>query len=331
MAVDNTCNGTRIPCVRVSLTAVLILNVIERAPSTHEAPRSSPFLPQELLDLIIDHIDTADLKTLQACSLSGRCLRSRAQRAMFIDISFHLGNLTTMNECFRAAPTFTEAARHLGINAIEIVSDHDMSVLQSNIALLASGGQAGLRLCDMAPSLRSSSLTSIHMSMLSVPSFPDLVHMVCAFPCLSDLSCIRVRWGSEDSARLAIGNFQGRESAPSLKKISLRIGRTSKLLEVLFPVGREVVLRSIELDHFDTTSLGWPTLIRRAGLHLQELTMRPFYGGMLCNIVYDPVADQNILHPQNSLRWTCKAALVCELSGSTERRYSTRRPLQKPS
>ncbi|KAI4518987.1 hypothetical protein K525DRAFT_272147 [Schizophyllum commune Loenen D] len=48
---------------------------------------TGPTLPQELLDLVLDHLGAwIDYKSLQACSLAHRCLLARSQQWLFREI-----------------------------------------------------------------------------------------------------------------------------------------------------------------------------------------------------------------------------------------------------
>ena len=234
----------------------------------------SPRLPQELIDLVIECIPTQDLTTLQACALASTHFRPRAQQAIFSDIALRSDNLATMHECFSKS-TFAQFVRSLAINAMEIAFDNEIAALLPVIALLESPRRQDLT--NPLSSVNASHISSLHITMLSLPTFLDHLHILFAFPKLHQLSLVRVRWGTSDPP--AENAFLATVAPLQLDSLAIRFCAVAPLLNVLCPAADAAPFRSLRLDHYDFISPVWPQLVQRTGAHLEELEVWPFYGG----------------------------------------------------
>ena len=238
----------------------------------------SPRLPQEIIDLIIGCIPSSDVHTLQACALTSSHIRPRAQQVIFSDIALRGENLTIMHKCFDESK-FGQCVRTLAINAMEIAFMSEVSLLFAVIALLECPGDTvgPADLGSVQPSIRSSCISTLHITTLSLPTLLDHLLILFAFPKLRNLTLVRARWDSVDPHHNKA--FLRTVERPRLESLSVRLCILAPLMDALFPPETEVALRSVTLDHYDLISLAWPQLIERSGSHLEELEMWPFYGG----------------------------------------------------
>ena len=259
------------------------------AASSSTSPESTgPVLPQEILDIIIGLVE--DRPTLKACNLSGRSLRSVAQRALFRDACLNWSSLRRnehlrpnviwrqrahkLLECFR----FTEVNKH--VRCLKLSSNYgqhyakDRETLFELVFLLATwtDGTSSLWLSDVFWSMpRPSMIHTLRLEVFRLRQ-ADALRIIMSFPRLTclywDAKYADFTETEDDSTRLLWPHI----TPPKLHHLHITsFFGLPRFPEHAFPLDKDVYLRSLVMPARGPDSASWRSVVKRAGNRLEEL------------------------------------------------------------
>ena len=153
---------------------------------------SSPDLPPEILDLIVDHLH-AEPATLKACCLVSKSFAPRARSHLFSRVEFNSVSIKQWMKLFpdpSTSPVHYTRILILPISRIDATSALTcirsfcyITELEIDASLWGGDDQLSLvPLHGLSPSLRSLSLEYIFLPLLEV------LHLICSFPLLENLT-----------------------------------------------------------------------------------------------------------------------------------------------
>ena len=240
----------------------------------------SPRLPNELLELIVGHIE--DSNTMRQCCLAGSCLLPSARRALFTEVRLFTGaaassNLEKMLECYSQKP-YAQYARCLVIQLrgsppfvpAHVSAHGDTQLLQLITLLSTCQPTVDPPTTPTFPLI--SKISSLYIFGM-IGSSLDFARILRAFPRLTKLKCdLPIVWASPFNS---LDIFLSKAPPPPPLE-RLELGR-SHFLEldshVLFPTGTNVCLRSLTINHRVNAPL-WNNILQRAGDTLEEISVR---------------------------------------------------------
>ena len=180
-----------------------------------------PFsIPQEIIDLVIDHLHD-EPTTLKTCCVVSKAWIHQTRKYLFVNIKFHpLGRRVGRWRATFPDPTNSPAhhTRTLSICHPQLVTAADVDTLLTFCGVVRLNVDTDLwhdqrvslfPLHGFSPVLRS-----LHLTFTSLPN-PEIFNLICSFPVLEDLTLVSrtsrrsdIRWNASSTSPKLTGSLE---------------------------------------------------------------------------------------------------------------------------
>ena len=223
---------------------------------------TSPDLPLEILDLIVDYLH-AERSTLNACFIVSKSWVPRARTHLFVRVEFNSGSAYRWKELFPEPSTspahHTRVLRFHNFQTMWIAGDITPDLIRSfchivdlDVTMMPEwdGNRASLlSLHGLSPTLKSLTLRSVSLTLSDIMSF------ICSFPLLENLGLHHLRLS---------GDTDGWDTPSTSPKLT----GTLRLYDSEDPFIPRGLLSLPNGPRFSKIALQWPVEVAEATMEL---------------------------------------------------------------
>ena len=273
----------------VAACTVQCRSTVDHMISIHAPTTMSGSLPQEILDLIVDHLYNHP-PALKVCCLTSKSLIPCARKHLFAEVKL---SYYTLMLWMKAFPDPSNSPAHythiLSVDLHRYAADADpcpwILAFHRTVKLgISAPLKEARRLLVRLPGL-SPTLTSLHVYGY-LATLPELSNFICSFPLLEDLSL--------DSPRPEINTNDVRNTPSTSPKLNGSLLSRNRVVPVVlqlldFPGGLHFVQIETECYIWDVWSVR--DLVSKCSPTLESLSVVPHPPGMFFSFFFRPWFD----------------------------------------